>query len=74
MGRRNNNGWLKVSNKWWESLSLEEKQSFKKKYERVLVQNESARYPYPHMVHTSDTRISKLTQNQINCIWRFREH
>jgi hypothetical protein len=66
-------GRLGISQKWWDSLSLKEKQSFKKQYETIRLKNESRRFPFPHMVHTEHTRISKLTGNQIHCIWRFRE-
>jgi hypothetical protein len=59
---------------WWNSLTLEEKQALKLKYEKVCEINPSRRLPFPHLVNTVDTRISKLTQNQIQCISRFKDY
>jgi len=73
---KNKYNFLRVSNRWWEGLSLEEKQKFKKKYEKISVANEKKKtlFQYPNMVYSEHTRISKLTGSQIRCIWRFREH
>lgn len=59
-----------ASKRWWESLELTDKQKFKKNYENVC----SSENTFPHLVDTTNTRISKLTGNQIHCIWRFKEH
>ena len=59
---------------WWNALSLDEKQSFKKKYEGICEKNFKSKSPYPHMIDTTITRISKLSENQIYCIYRFREN
>lgn len=57
--------------RWWESLSLEDKQKHKKHYEEVYIANKTYSNPYPSLSYTNDTRISKLTEAQINSIWRF---
>ena len=54
---------------WWESLTLTDKQKYKDNYEKVL----NSKNNFPNMKDTTSTRISQLTQNQIHCIWRFKE-
>jgi len=58
--------------KWWESLSLKEKQYYKKQYEiKVYDKNNERKQPFPSLLYTHNTRISKLTGNQKYVIFRF---
>ena len=60
----------RTSINWWNDLSLSEKTTFKNKYEVIRESDNN----FPNMVNTKETRISKLTGNQIRCIWRFKDH
>jgi hypothetical protein len=51
----------------WNTFSLEEKQKCKEYYENNILNKTN----YPHLVDTTNTRISKLTINQIESIIRF---
>jgi hypothetical protein len=59
---------------WWEGLSLEEKQTYKKHYEKVREWNTGRRNPYPNMYDTTIVRISQLSQKQIYRIWVFKDN
>lgn len=57
---------------WWDTLSTEEKLHYRNEYEKLRAENKILRFPYPHMVDTTNSKISQLTGNQITCIGRFR--
>lgn len=61
----------KIILNWWNSIGIELKQKYKSHYENVR-KIEFGRYP--NMIFTENTRISKLTLNQIKSIWRFKEY
>ena len=64
-----------ASTTWWEGLSLEEKQHFKKHYEAVREWNATRKFgQYPDMYDTNHIRISQLSEKQICRIWVFKDH
>lgn len=64
-------GQIGMAEDWWATLPLGDQQKWKKHYEDVRAGNPLRVIPFPDMVDTTSTRISKLTGHQIHCIWRF---
>jgi hypothetical protein len=62
-------GFSKLALNWWNNLSLSEQRFFKEKYEKVF----DGETKFPSLKNTKNTRISKLTGNQIDCIFRFSD-
>ena len=59
---------------WWGTLTLEEKQYYKKHFEAVREWNKGRKNPYPAMYDTTIVRISQLSQKQIYRIWVFKDN
>ena len=62
---------IHVSDSWWETQTLEQKIAHRENYEKIRKENFTRRFPYPNMVDASNSKITQLTGNQIQCIWRF---
>ena len=56
-----------ISNWWWSNLTLDEKIKFKKIHDNEILNSGTK---YFNLVNTIGTRISKLTQSQIDSIRR----
>lgn len=75
MGRRNKHKspFFKKAQKWWEALDESTRLDYRNKYEKIRSENDARKLPYPHMVCTTNSKISTLTGQQINCIFRFKD-
>ncbi len=59
--------------KWWEQLSLEQRQKEKEHFMKVREWTNKQRNPYPSMWDIADIRVNKLSQKQIYRIWVFHD-
>lgn len=63
-----------ATSKWWDSLTDDQKRFYKSKYESIRNKSLLSKFPYPDLRDTSEIRLSKLSQKDIHCIWRFKDH
>ena len=61
-------------NSWWDSLSHNDKTFFKEKYSKICDENTKRKFPYPNMRDVRNIKLKELSNKDIFCIWRFRDH
>lgn len=63
----------KASIDWWESLSIEKKVDFKKRFEVYRHTEEPIKGRYPDMYDMRSIRISQLADKHIMRLWVFKD-
>ena len=58
---------------WWENLTIDQKVKMKEGFERLRIENEKSKSPYPDIYDLKHLRISQLADKHIYRIWVFRD-